>query len=406
MTSKCNLLCKYCYGKTTEDFLTEEEKENYDLDLPADMNFKIEELKKFASYDKDFELTFYGGEPLMKIEDIKEIMNKIPAKTFMLQTNGQFLHKLPSEYMNRIHTILVSLDGTEEHTNERRGNKVYEKIIQNLNLIRQNGFKREIIARMTVDETSDVYENVVSLLENTEFKFSSVHWQLDAQFWRADYYERDFNGWAITAYNPKVKKLIDWWINEMKTKGVVHKIYPFFGVLESLWEKEKYLKEVQNKTNSVSNSNSSSARICQNKAGKVENLQGFQSALKCGSGFSLLGIQTNGKVAACPITAGYKPFYMGDIRTSTLKTIEANKIYPDNTCSTCEILDICGGRCLYANKTKLWGQKGFDETCDTIFFLVNSLNSKIPEINKLIENKKIKKEDFNYLKYNGCEIIP
>ncbi len=369
MTSKCNLLCKYCYGKTTEDFLTEEEKENYDLDLPADMNFKIEELKKFASYDKDFELTFYGGEPLMKIEQIKEIMDTIPAKTFMLQTNGQFLHMLPSEYMNRIHTILVSIDGTQIHTNERRGNKVYEKIIQNLNLIRQNGFKGEIIARMTVDETSDIYENVISLLENKEFKFSSVHWQLDAQFWKSDYFERDFNEWAITAYNPKVKKLIDWWLNEMKTKGVVHKIYPFLGILESIKTKEK-------------------------------------SPMKCGSGFSLLGIQTNGKVAACPITAGYKPFYMGDIRTSTLKDIEANKIYPDNTCSTCEILDICGGRCLYANKTKLWGQKGFDETCDTIFFLVNSLNSKIIEINKLIENKKIKEEDFNYLKYNGCEIIP
>lgn len=378
MTSKCNLLCKYCYGKTTEDFLTDEEKENYDLDLPADMNFKIDELKTFASYDKNFELTFYGGEPLMKIEEIKKIMDTIPAKTFMLQTNGQFLHKLPKEYLNRIHTILVSLDGTLEHTNERRGNKVYEKIIKNLNLIRENGFKGEIIARMTVDETSDVYENVTSLLENKEFKFSSVHWQLDAQFWRADYFERDFNGWAITKYNPKVKKLIDWWIKEMREKGIVHKIYPFLGVLESIWARE------------------------------LESLRAREQrpVMKCGSGFSLLGIQTNGKVAACPITAGYKPFYMGDIRTSTLKDVEASKIYPDNTCSTCEILDICGGRCLYANKTKLWGQKGFDETCDTIFFLVNTLKSKLPEIDKLIENKKIKKEDFEYLKYNGCEIIP
>lgn len=389
MTSKCNLLCKYCYGKTTEDFLTNEEKENYDLDLPADMNFKIEELKKFATYDKDFELTFYGGEPLMKVEEIKEIMDTIPAKTFMLQTNGQFLHKLTSEYMNKIHTILVSLDGTRDHTNERRGNKVYEKIIKNLNLIRQNGFKGEIIARMTVDETSDVYENVVSLLENKEFKFSSVHWQLDAQFWRSDYFERDFNGWTITTYNPKVKKLIDWWISEMKTKGVVHKIYPFLGILESLKD-----TEMLDEKSEMGENNS-----------KLQ-FPNSHPIMKCGSGFSLLGIQTNGKIAACPITAGYKPFYMGDIRTSTLKDVETNKIYPDNTCSTCEILNICGGRCLYANKTKLWGQKGFDETCDTVFFLVNSLKSKLPEIQKLIENKKINKEDFKYLKYNGCEIIP
>jgi len=369
MTSKCNLLCKYCYGKTTEDFLTDEEREEYDLDLPADMDFSIDELKKFAADDPNFELTFYGGEPLMKIDKIKEIMDTIPAKTFMLQTNGQFLHKLPTEYMNRIHTILCSTDGTEEHTDERRGKNVFSNIVKNVKFIRENGFKGHIIARMTVDETSDINENARYLLEKCSDLFDAIHWQLDAQFWRADYYERDFQKWAITKYNPKVKELIDWWLDEMKTKGKVHLIYPFVGVMESLFTGEK-------------------------------------SPLKCGSGFSLLGIQTNGKVAACPITAGYKPFYMGDIRYSKLNDIKSNEMLPGNTCSTCEILDICGGRCLYANKTKLWGEKGFLEVCDTIFFLVNQLKQAKIEIDNLIVQGKIKREDFDYLKYNGCEIIP
>lgn len=361
-------MCKYCYGKTTEDFLSEEEKKDYDIDLPAEIDFSMDELKSYAKEDPNFELTFYGGEPLLKIDLIKQIMNEIPAKTFMLQTNGMFLHKLPKEYLNKLHTILVSIDGTALHTNERRGNRVYEKIVKNLNLIRENGFEGEIVARMTVDEKSDIYENVRHLLETEDFKFDSVHWQLDAQFWKADYYERDFKAWAMTKYNPKIKELIDWWIYEMRTKGKVHKIYPFLGILDSIWTGEK-------------------------------------SPMKCGSGFSLLGIQTNGKVAACPITAGYKPFYMGDIRESSLEDIKKNEILPDNSCSTCEILDICGGRCLYANKTKLWGQKGFDEVCDTIFFLVNTLKSKLVEIEKLIDDGKIRRKDFDYIKYNGCEII-
>ena len=243
-----------------------------------------------------------------------------------------------------------------------------QKVIKNLNLIRKNGFKGEIIARMRVDEYSNIYENARYLLESKEFKFDSIHWQLDAQFWRADYFERDFKLWIETKYNPKIEELVNWWVTEMM-KGKFHLIYPFVGIVESLLTKEK-------------------------------------SPLKCGSGFSLLGIQTNGKVAACPITAGYKPFYMGDVRDSTLSEIEDNKMFPENKCLDCNILDICGGRCLYANKTKLWGEKGFDEVCQTIFFLVNSLQKKLPLIENLIKMKIVHSEKFNYNKYNGCEIIP
>lgn len=369
LTSKCNLLCKYCYGKTSEDFLSEEEKEKYDLELPSEINFSIDELKKFALKDKNFELTFYGGEPLLKIDIIKKIIDEVPAKTFMLQTNGVFLNKLDSDYLNKLNTILVSIDGTLDHTNERRGKKVFEKVVNNLKYIKKNGFNGEIIARMTVDETSDVYENVTYLLENNEFKFTSVHWQLDAQFWKADYSERDFKAWTLSKYNPKIKKLIEWWFDKIKFEKKVPMIYPFVGIMQSL-------------------------------------LTGEKSPMKCGSGFSLLGIQTNGDVVACPITAGYKPFKMGDIRESSLKDIENNKIYPDNTCSSCESLEVCGGRCLYANKTKLWGEKGFLEVCDTVFFLVNSLKLVQIEIEKMIEKGDLSLEDFDYKKYNGCEIIP
>ncbi|NCC71337.1 TIGR04084 family radical SAM/SPASM domain-containing protein, partial [bacterium] len=369
LSSKCNLLCKYCYGKTNEDFLSENELENYDLDLPEEINFNIDDLLNFSKLDNDLELTFYGGEPLLKIDLIKEIMDKIPVKKFLLQTNGIFLDKLDSSYVNKLDTILVSIDGTLSHTNERRGNGVFEKIINNLNLIRKNGFKGEIIARMTVDETCNIYENVRFLLDNPLFKFNSVHWQLDAQFWRSDYLERDFKNWVLTEYNPNLLKLINWWLDEIKKKQIVHKIYPFLGILNSIITKEK-------------------------------------SLLKCGSGHSVLGIQTNGMIAACPITAGYKPFYMANIKDFSLETLKKNLIFPDNSCLNCEIADICGGRCLYANKTKLWGEKGFDEVCDTVFFIVNALKIAYLIIEKQVKLGLISWEMFDYNKYNGVEIIP
>jgi len=58
-------------------------------------------------------------------------------------------------------------------------------------------------------------------------------------------------------------------------------------------------------------------------------------------------------------------------------------------------------------KLNFWGQKkDFFEVCDTIFFLVNKLKKQIPIIENMIENNELKIEDFNYRKYNGCEIIP
>jgi radical SAM protein with 4Fe4S-binding SPASM domain len=128
--------------------------------------------------------------------------------------------------------------------------------------------------------------------------------------------------------------------------------------------------------------------------------------MHCGAGHRVLGLQTNGKIAACPITAGYKPFYMGDVRTSSLKDVEDAKILPDNSCEVCEVFDVCGGRCLYANKTKLWGEKGFKEVCDTVFFLVNSVRSRVVEIEELIDRGKVREEDFEFRRYNGVEIIP
>ncbi|MDA3855910.1 MAG: TIGR04084 family radical SAM/SPASM domain-containing protein [Candidatus Woesearchaeota archaeon] len=368
LTSKCNLRCKYCYGKSCEDYLTHKEEEKYDFSLPEDLDFTVETLAKYSKDDSNFALTFYGGEPLLQIDKIKEIMDKIDCKTYMLQTNGMFLNKLDKDYVNKLHTILVSIDGNKEHTDERRGVGVYDTVTKNSNLIKQNGFQGEIIGRMTVDETCDIYGGVTHLYENDDFSFSSIHWQIDAQFWKGDYETRNFKQWSNT-YNQGIKKLVNWWLDKIKENKSVPKIYPFIGIMQTLLNDEKV-------------------------------------PMRCGAGHSLLGIQTNGQVVACPITAGFKPLYMGNIRNSSLNDIENNKILPGGLCSSCEIKDICGGRCLYANKSMLWEEKGFKEVCDTIFFLVNSLKKIKPQIDEMIKNKELKLEDFNYNKYNGSEIIP
>ncbi len=96
LTTECNLKCKYCFGEVVEDF--EEDFGELDIDylLPKNTNYEYKLLERFCAKDQDCILTFYGGEPLLRIEDIKTIMDLVNTKFFMIQTNGLFLDKLDS----------------------------------------------------------------------------------------------------------------------------------------------------------------------------------------------------------------------------------------------------------------------------------------------------------------------
>ena len=85
------------------------------------------------------------------------------------------------------------------------------KVIDNLKYIRKNNYQGELIARMTVMEQTDIYKQVKWLIENNEFRFSSVHWQLNAGFWGSDYKRRNFAGWSKKSYIPGIKKLVKYY---------------------------------------------------------------------------------------------------------------------------------------------------------------------------------------------------
>lgn len=75
-------------------------------------------------------------------------------------------------------------------------------------------------------------------------------------------------------------------------------------------------------------------------------------------------------------------------------------------CASCNYLDLCGGKCLYSNKAKLWPKKGEGLICKTIRPLIEELRKKIPMIKELIKKEIISEKDFEYEKYFGPEIIP
>jgi len=365
LTTECNLQCLYCYGKSCEDFGSDFNDLTVDYSLPSSIAYNTEALRAFVKADSNSTVIFYGGEPLVRQDKLEEIMDALPTGRFVLQTNGILLDELNSAYVNRFESIFVSLDGDEALTDHYRGKGTYLKVTNNLKTIRENGYLGEIVARMTVGEATDIDTQVLELVRNP--LITAVHWQLDALFWQNDYPKRQFAEWVQENYNPRVRKLIEKWVEHMRTEREVWTIYPFNGICHSL-------------------------------------LTNQSSKLRCGAGWRVFNVQTDGHITPCPVMAGMKDFYVGNIMMDTPGTLRTVSV--SDPCTSCDILTLCGGRCLYANVTKLWGPAGFEEVCRTVRNLISGLREATPEIKKIIGERTISLKDFKSPDYNGCEVIP
>jgi len=370
LTDECNLCCSYCRGKEFGEIQKDEDpiipQIEIDPELPPDLNYDLSLLYNFLKKDPSATLTFYGGEPLMRADLINTIVHDAPVQRFMIQTNGTLLNRLSPGTMNRFSTVLVSIDGQENITDANRGIGTYRQVITNIETIRRNGFEGEIIARMTVTENTDIREAVHWLSKNPDCSFSSIHWQLDANFSR-DFSHRRFAEWVNESYNPGILRLVTDWVDYMEDEEKVLRWYPFLDPMEDLLHKRP-------------------------------------SLLRCGSGYANYSIMTDGNIAPCPVMLGMTGYYVGHIRET--HPLKIGVVPIQGECSHCRILEFCGGRCLYSNIVKPWGEAERRLVCSTVENLRKGLTDALPRIKRLIASGRIDLADFAHEKFNGCEIIP
>jgi len=364
MTELCNSQCRYCYEKSMKEFDNKLDKKfKFDFSAPDVSEVSEDKLKKFLSKDKNPVLIFYGGEPLLEAERIMKIIDLLVDTNvkFRIQTNGKLFDKLPPKYLNKIEKILVSIDGDKKRTDFNRGKGTYKTVIKNIEMIKKEGYNGEIIARMTISQP-DVYKQIKHLLK---IGFTSVHWQLDAGFFKFDFDKEKFEKFVVE-YNQNITKLLDFWIKDIRENKRVLMLYPFVAIIESI-------------------------------------LKGEKTKLRCGAGYSGYAITTDGKVVACPIMNNIKDFEAGTLDNTPE---ELKKFDVGGECLKCEVKDLCGGRCLYWNKAGLWPESGNELICKTIKHLISELQKNISQIRKFIEGGIISEKDFEYEKYFGPEIIP
>lgn len=117
----CNLRCKYCFAGTG-DFGGER------LMMSAEVGKKaIDLLIEKSKHRRNLEVDFFGGEPLMNFDVVKEIVSyarSLESKynkkfRFTITTNGVLINQDVIDYVNEnMHNVVLSIDGRKE-TNDR-----------------------------------------------------------------------------------------------------------------------------------------------------------------------------------------------------------------------------------------------------------------------------------------------
>ena len=357
-TETCNLHCTYCLNN---DFRQNSKRswEIPDFQQLVDNAQTKGQVDSRANVDKnlisnkyhleDNCVLFYGGEPLLNMELMQQMMDDVKGiDHWTVTTNGTLLEMIPEIVLNRLDTILVSIDGRPETTNKMRGENTYQRALTGAKSLRKRGWSGDLVARMTVSQHSLIEEEIAHILQLTDDKdealFDHVHWQLNA-LWNPLPWD-NFTDWVDEEYNIGVSNLFELFMGELRN-GKIIGIAPFTGLITHLLDYE---------------------------------VTSLPAGLHCRSGLDAVAVFPNGDLTSCPTAPDL--FSLGTIK-NPIDNLQNAYVGMEGNCANCSALVHCGGRCLVANRF-LQEENDFSTVCTTIKHLIKCAQSNLPEIKKLI----------------------
>lgn len=148
VTQKCNLNCVYCaYGFYYKDKHSLKMDLKY-IDAIAFVDFVlVRKVKKYSGIKTHFEIGFYGGEPLLNINLIKQVIEYVEKKyskyvifKYKITTNGLLIRKHIKYFIEKNFKLSISLDGDNKHNYLRvfpNGKDSFDTIIENIKYIKK-----------------------------------------------------------------------------------------------------------------------------------------------------------------------------------------------------------------------------------------------------------------------------
>ncbi|MBP5433514.1 radical SAM protein [Ruminococcus sp.] len=152
ITSKCNLHCAGCYSRCN----------HATVDSEPVKQLTDEEWQAVFDEAEALGISFIllaGGEPMLR-RGVIEVAGKKQNILFPIFTNGTYLDEGYFELFDKCRNLIpvMSIEGSRELTDERRGKGIYDRLIANMNEIK----KRGLIFGASVTVTTRNYKEVTS----------------------------------------------------------------------------------------------------------------------------------------------------------------------------------------------------------------------------------------------------
>lgn len=311
----CNLRCSYCFA-ATGDFGGGRKM------MPLEVGIKaIDFLIEHSENRRNLEVDFFGGEPLMNFDMVKDVVTYARKKEklhnkifrFTMTTNGILLTDEIIEFLNKeMHNVVLSIDGRKEINDKVRqrvdGSGCHDNIIEKYKkLVDSRGDKDYYVRGTFTKYNLDFSKDVLHL---SDYGFDQI--SVEPVVSQSDV------PYAITPEDlPVIFKEYETLAQEVLKRQKDGDCFNFFHFMIDLDQGPCAIKRIRG----------------------------------CGSGNEYVAITPEGDVYPCHQFVGKKEFIMGNIEDSLdidqqKKTFfSKTTIYEKSECSTCWAKFYCSGGC-------------------------------------------------------------
>ena len=313
----CNLKCKYCFAKQG-DFGGNAELMSLDVGKKA-MDFLVANSGNRRNLDIDF----FGGEPLMNWEVVKELVKygreiEKPAgknMIFTITTNGVLLDDEKIDFINEhMHNVVLSLDGRKEINDQMRltinDRGSYDTIVPKFQkLVSQRPKDKYYYVRGTFTRDNLDFSKDINHFADLGFELTSIEPVVDDES----------NPFALREEDlPKIFEEYENYAAELAQRQLEGEKLKFFHFMIDLNQGPCVIKRITG----------------------------------CGAGNEYVSIVPNGDIYPCHQFVGKEEFVMGNVHEDEITLPESMRemfreahVYNKESCKTCWNKFYCSGGC-------------------------------------------------------------
>ena len=310
----CNLRCKYCFAGTGE-YHGERGMMSAETGKRA-----IDFVIAHSGSRKNIEIDYFGGEPLMNFNVVKEITEYAKAEgakhgknfRFTVTTNGLLLDEDKKKYINEnMSNVVLSIDGRREVNDRMRprvdGSGTYDSILPKFIDMAESRGQDNYYVRGTFTAYNKDFANDVIHLADLGFKQTSVEPVVAPE-------DEDY---ALTEADlPVIFEQYEKLAAEYLKRWKEGNWFNFFHFMIDLDQGPCAIKRLSG----------------------------------CGAGHEYLAVAADGDLYPCHQFVGNKDFLMGNVHEGTIdkkisKYFEDSNIYTKDKCRGCFAKFYCSGGC-------------------------------------------------------------